>query len=221
MNGSENPEAAFLAVMTASATHEVRNVLAIIKESAGLIQDMVHLFEKKGSLDRDKLHRTVDRIDTQVKRGADLLTSLNRLSHTLDSRTTTVELNSEVRELVFLSQRSARKRRQNLKVLFGDRDIPLTLNQLHLDMVLFSALGLLLDSLREGAAITVEVMEPGGVAAVEFRGVQADGPPPVLEDGMGDGLDSVLASVRALGAELEVLQEGFGHRILFPPTTGA
>lgn len=37
MKASQHPEAAFLAAMTASATHEVRNVLAIIKESAGLV----------------------------------------------------------------------------------------------------------------------------------------------------------------------------------------
>ena len=53
------------------------DVLAIIKESAGLIEDMVHVFGKKGTLDPEKVYRAVDRIDGQVKRGADLL--LDRL----------------------------------------------------------------------------------------------------------------------------------------------
>lgn len=220
MNGSENPEAAFLAIMTASATHEVRNVLAIIKESAGLIQDMIYLFERKGTLDGDKLHRTADRIDTQVKRGADLLTSLNRLSHTLDSRATPVDLNEEVRALVFLSQRSARKRGHELVALTMDREIIITLNQLHLYMALFSAMRFLLDAFEEGATVTVEVLDRDGVATVEFRGTGSRRLPHA-DEGSGRKLEEIQASVRSLNAELHELEGGTGLRILFPATTGA
>lgn len=44
MKSSKYPEAAFLSAMTASATHEVRNVLAIIKESAGLVDDLIQVY---------------------------------------------------------------------------------------------------------------------------------------------------------------------------------
>ncbi|MFO8175629.1 MAG: hypothetical protein R6T96_15180 [Longimicrobiales bacterium] len=220
MKGSRNPEAAFLAIMTAGATHEVRNVLAIIKESAGLIEDMVYLFEKKGKLDREKLHRAVDRIDTQVKRGADLLTSLNRLSHTLDSDTTPLELNEEVAQVGFLSQRFARKQGHQVSVRSLDKGLPLTLNQLHLHMALFSAMDLLLETLTEGATVEMRVVERGGVAAVEFQGTQGGESPPV-GDFAEEGLAGVRTWVRAVGAEMQGLDDGFGLRILFPETTEA
>lgn len=220
MKGSKNPEAAFLAVMTASATHEVRNVLAIIKESAGLIEDMVYLFEKKGRLDPDKLHRTVDRIDAQVKRGADLLTSLNRLSHTLDCDATPVELNEEVAEVAFLSQRFARKQGNHVVAQSLDRELPLTLNQLHLHMALFSAMELLLAGLPEGSDLTVRVAEREGAAAVEFEGTHG-GELPTMGDLADESLAGVRTWARALDAELERLEDGFGLRILFPETTGA
>jgi len=85
MRASQHPEAAFLATMTASATHEVRNVLAIIKESAGLIEDLMHVCAKRGTLDQEKVARAVHRIESHVQRGADLLTNLNRLSRLFDS----------------------------------------------------------------------------------------------------------------------------------------
>ena len=41
MSTTENREAAFIGLITAGATHELRNVLAIVKESTGLIADIV------------------------------------------------------------------------------------------------------------------------------------------------------------------------------------
>ena len=157
MKASRHPEAAFLATMTASATHEVRNVLAIIKESAGLIEDMIHVFAKKGILDNEKVFRAVDRIDTQVRRGADLLTNLNRLSHALDSDLATVDLNAEVEQVVFLSQRFARKRGHRVVARLMEGEARTLVHPLHLHMALFAAMECCLEELPDGAAITLSV----------------------------------------------------------------
>ena len=174
MKASQHPEAAFLATMTASATHEVRNVLAIIKESAGLIEDMVHVFGKRGTLDREKVYRTVDRIDAQVKRGADLLTNLNRLSHTLDLDLATVELNTEVEQVAFLSQRFARKKGHRVVAQLMEGEAHTVVHPLHLHMALFAAMECCLEELPDGAAITLSVGIRDGSPIVEFRGVSED-----------------------------------------------
>ena len=54
MKPTANPEAAFLSEVTAGATHELRNVLAIIKESGGLIGDLVRLHPNGESLDQER-----------------------------------------------------------------------------------------------------------------------------------------------------------------------
>ena len=72
MSTPENPEAAFMAKITASTTHEIRNVLAIVKESAGLVEDVIHSLAPRGLPNQDKLLRAVGRIDAQVSRGAEL-----------------------------------------------------------------------------------------------------------------------------------------------------
>jgi len=216
MKASQYPEAAFLATMTASATHEVRNVLAIIKESAGLIEDMVHVFAKKGTLDTEKVYRTVERIDTQVRRGADLLTNLNRLSHALDSDVATLELNSEVEQVVFLSQRFARKRGHRIVATSPKETAHAVVHPLHLHMALFSAVECCMNELPDGAVITLSLTLRDGRPVLEFLGV-----PEESVAGVGPSEGDQWASVRqwteSLGASLERSETGFGIRMLFPP----
>ena len=219
MKASQHPEAAFLATMTASATHEVRNVLAIIKESAGLIEDIVHVFGKTGTLDKEKVSLAVGRIDAQVKRGADVLTNLNRLSHTLDSGLAPVELNQEVEQVVFLSQRFARKKSHRVVAKPLAEEAHTTVHPLHLHMALFAAMECCLEELPEGAVITLSVGSRGGSPLVEFLGSSEDG-------GVGQGpsegeaWDSIRVWTDSLGAALERSEAGFGIRILFPNTAG-
>lgn len=219
MKPSQHPEAAFLATMTASATHEVRNVLAIIKESAGLIEDMIHVFAKKGTLDNEKVFRAVDRIDTQVRRGADLLTNLNRLSHALDSELATVDLGTEVEQVAFLSQRFARKRGHRVTVGSREVEARARVHPLHLHMTLFAAMECCLEELPDGAAVTLSVSLADGGGVVEFRGVSQEGEE-VAGPSEGEDWSAVRQWADVLGAELKRSGTGFGIRILFPPVPG-
>ena len=218
MKGSQHPEAAFLATMTASATHEVRNVLAIIKESAGLIEDLIHVFVKKGTLDDEKISRAVERIDAQVKRGADLLTNLNRLSHTLDSDRAVLDLDEEVEQVVFLSQRFARKRGQRIVANPPAGGAQVSVHPLHLHMALFSAAECCMDELPQGATIVISVGFGEGRPAVEFRGVTEE--PSEVGPSEGEAWARAGEWTESLGAELARFETGFGMRILLPPDTG-
>ena len=216
MRASQHPEAAFLAAMTASATHEVRNVLAIIKESAGLIEDIFQVSSKSGGPDKEKIYRSVHRIDTQVKRGADLLSNLNRLSHSLDQELATVDLKEEVELAVFLSQRFARKKGISVTVVEEAGGARATVHPLHLQMALFTAIERCIDELAEGASITVGLQDARGTPVVEVRGVQergTGGSTPASQEAWVylEGL------VESLGATLERSEEDFGIRISFHP----
>jgi signal transduction histidine kinase len=220
MKASQHPEAAFLAAMTGSATHEVRNVLAIIKESAGLVEDMLHVFAKKGTLDPEKIYRAVDRIDVQVKRGADLLTNLNRLSHTLDSEQALVELNHEVEQAVFLSQRFARKKGHRVVAQPSESETRVTVHPLHLHMAFFSAMECCMEALPDGAAITLSVDVRDGCPLVEFSGTTEDGSV-VAGPPCGESWDCTQVWTDALGAKVHRPDSGFGIRILFPNAAGS
>ncbi|WP_223380809.1 sensor histidine kinase [Nitratidesulfovibrio sp. SRB-5] len=66
--------------LAASATHELQNALAVIRESAGLMQDLVSLCGE-GLPHRDRLCTMLSLIQEQVARGGDLAWNLNRLAH--------------------------------------------------------------------------------------------------------------------------------------------
>ena len=107
------------------------------------------------------MHRALERIDLQVKRGADLLTTLNRLAHTLDQDLSTVELNQEVEQFVRLSQRFARQKDQRVEAEGGAGGAPLVVNALHLHMALHGALMCCLEELPQGSTVTVGIQEEG------------------------------------------------------------
>ncbi len=218
MESSSYPEAAFLAAMTASATHEVRNVLAIIKESAGLVEDLTQVYNARGSLDTEKVQKALARIGAQVRRGADLLTHLNRLAHTLDQDVSTVELNEEVDQLVFLSQRFARQKGQEVEREVGREDQHLVVNALHLHMVLSEAMACCLEELPEGCLLKVGVGEVDGAPAVEFRGMNGDAPSEFVPAPAGwQELERLADSLRA---RVERSPTGHGIRILFSREPG-
>jgi signal transduction histidine kinase len=216
MTTPKYPEAAFLATMTASVTHEVRNVLAIIKESAGLLDDMALLFEKRGTLDREKLSRTVTRIDEQVKRGAGILSNLNHLSHTLDQDRCTVQLDTEVDRLVLLIQRLAGKRGQSVGLGSCSTET-VTVCALHLHMALFSALELFMEALPADSVISLSVRREAHGPMVELA-ISTDGGKPDNLD-IDEGRWTTLTTLtESLPATLEGPGQGFLARVHFPTT---
>ena len=93
----------FIGKIMAGFTHEIKNYLAIIKESAGLIGDMV----KKGKMSKNDIPEYLDivhSIEDQIEKATEQFTYLNRFSHRMDSRLSTFNLNECLGELIALVQ---------------------------------------------------------------------------------------------------------------------
>jgi len=168
MGVPEDRDAAFVAKITASTTHEIRNVLAIIKESAGLIGDVIHSPGGRALPNADKVERAVGRIDAQVGRGAEILTNLNRFAHCLDRAQEEIDLNEEVQQVAFLALRSARRGRHQIHVEAVDQALPVGANSLWLQMVLFAAVECCLDQMPEASTVTIRTGHQGDRSSVEF-----------------------------------------------------
>ena len=68
----------FFGSTTASVSHELKNALAIIKESAGLLNDYMTMIDKGRPITPDRLRTVTARIEGQVQRSDQLIRSLNR-----------------------------------------------------------------------------------------------------------------------------------------------
>ena len=215
MTGHENQEAAFIAKITASTTHEIRNVLAIIKESAGLIGDLVRASSEARPLNQDRIIRAVDRVDAQITRGADLLTNLNRFAHSLDHVTEQVDLNLEADQVAALCERFARQKGHTVEVEHGADGLTVELNALSLHMAFCSAVDCCLEGMDEPGTVRMRTGRAGEGVSIEFTGEIGDTtvPSPPTAATNWQTLEGL---VQELGATVEPSSTDCRVKILLP-----
>lgn len=71
--------------ISAAVSHDLKNVLAIVNENAGLLDDLALRAAKGGEMPLDRLNVATSRMLKQVKRGDAVLKNLNRFAHTTDA----------------------------------------------------------------------------------------------------------------------------------------
>lgn len=201
MRGPEASRAAFVARLTAGATHEMRNVLAIVKESAGLVQDLLAM----GASADDRADAALARIEAQVGRGAELLTSLNRLAHGLDRDEEAVDLGEALAHATVLCRRYARQRDRALDVQ-GGATVMVTANALDVYRALVAGMEWCVSVVPEGGKVVARAELADGVPAVRLAG----GP---LAPGGGADWAALEASLDGLPAR--VVRDGAWFSLLF------
>jgi len=98
----------FFGAVSASISHEIKNVLSIIRERAGLIEDLLDLGLGSGQLpDPARLRTLAARIQDQTARADTIIKGMNRLAHSVDHDRATVDLGDLVELLATLSARRA------------------------------------------------------------------------------------------------------------------
>ena len=214
MSTSENREAAFIAKVTAGTTHEIRNVLAIVKESAGLIEDLVRA---SGSQHQDKILRAGGRIEAQNNRGAALLSNLNQFAHSVDHAHDEIDLDEEVEQVASLSQFRARRGRHRLQVQSGGHKLETVISRFKLQMALFTAVECCLEQLPEGSTLRISTDRRQDRQIVEFTGEEA-GKAALPAPAEAEGWSQLVEILSGLGASVETNNVAYGFRLVFSGT---
>jgi signal transduction histidine kinase len=118
----ETREVALIGRLIAGMTHETRNVLAIIKESSGLLQDILRLKKAKAIPHAEQLEKVASRIQAQVARGNEQLNALNWIAHSMSDRSSSVGINDLSSGTRNLMQRFARLKQVELELEPAARD---------------------------------------------------------------------------------------------------
>ena len=95
----------FFGEISASISHEIKNVLAIINENAGLLQDMVMMIEKGMPLSPERLSGLAQSMARQVKRGDRIVKDMNRFAHSADHPSETVDIGEVIHFICVLAAR--------------------------------------------------------------------------------------------------------------------
>jgi C4-dicarboxylate-specific signal transduction histidine kinase len=162
MNEHENREIVFFGRITAGITHEMKNVLAIIKESSGLMEDLMQLSRDSAFPHSERMMRALTTIKEQVQRGVDLTAHLNRFAHEPDEDIKSVDLAGQVEHLIALSQRFARLRNVILKIEPPDPPLHIETRSVQLQMLLFAGIECCLHLLEKGGEIRLRPLEQDG-----------------------------------------------------------
>ena len=168
MIGKDLREVAFLGRMTAAFTHEMKNVLAIIKESAGLMEDLLLLSQQSAFPHRERFARCLTTIQAQTKRGVELSTRLNRLAHSPDEEVATVDLNDLLEQVVTLSGRFARLKGVTLTLHPHMEALSVIVSPLKLQIAVFTCLECCWEAMAAGGSISLSVTVVGREATVKF-----------------------------------------------------
>jgi C4-dicarboxylate-specific signal transduction histidine kinase len=115
----------FFGRISASISHELKNVLAIVNENAGLLEDLTLMAERGQPIDPGRLKIMAAAVQKQVGRADEILKNMNRFAHSIDETVAEVDLNPTISLFMVLTDRFTAMR--GVKVDLQLPDSPLTI----------------------------------------------------------------------------------------------
>jgi signal transduction histidine kinase len=202
----------FYSRVSASISHELKNALAVINESAGFLEDVTLMTKKGIPLDPDRLGTLAGTVLKQVQRANTIVKNMNRLAHSLDEKQAVVDLSSLLELMLHVSERIALSRGVKITGSFAESVLSITTRPFFLEALIWLLLELSMNVCGEKKAVKVSTTGTGSGADIEFSG---------LADLTGSGADEFFAGrtaplVEALGAGLKVI-EGEGRLVVSLP----
>ena len=128
----------FFGKMSASISHEIKNVMAIINESAGLMEDLTVLAEKGMPVDPQRLKTHAGKIMTQIRRADQIIKNMNRFAHSVDEGVKSIDLGETLALVTALSERFATMRGITLDLKTPSKGITLRTNPFFLINLIMS-----------------------------------------------------------------------------------
>jgi nitrogen fixation/metabolism regulation signal transduction histidine kinase len=183
--------------IAADVGHDIRNVLSIIGENAGLLDDLLAAAEHGKRLDYETLKRIAASITRQAKNGTGIMDEFSRFAHAADPQPPAADLTALAGTVAALAQRQARLAGCTLQAELPDEAIRVRANPFSLQHVLFSAVQVILECVESGAAATLKLAAQGPAAAVSVTGKAAceEGELPGRISTLAEPLEELQASV--------------------------
>jgi signal transduction histidine kinase len=198
--------------MSASISHEIKNVLAIINESAGLLEDLTVMAEKGMPIDQERLKNHAGKIVKQIRRADGIVQNMNNFAHSVDEFKKGVDL-SEITDLVSaLSARFASIRGVTVELLIPEGPVMITTSPFFLENLIWLCFDFAMDVAGENKTVGLSVEETQDGARMRFT--RLDGLTEAPEDRFPTERERALLEM--LGGELEV-EVGAGKLAIILP----
>jgi len=158
----------FFGKMNASISHEINNVLAIINENAGLLEDFAIMADKETPIDPARLKTMAGKILAQIKRADTMIKNMNKFAHSVDERIKYVDLNDLLELAVALSNRFASMRGITLELNTPTNPLFITTNNFFLENLLWQCLDFSMDAAGQGKIVALNAEMTENHAVIRF-----------------------------------------------------
>jgi C4-dicarboxylate-specific signal transduction histidine kinase len=165
-------------------SHELNNHLAVIKESAGLIEDMASLNKSFKAGSKENLH-VFQSIENHITKTSWLCEQLSNFGHRMDEPLSSFDVNESINELLILLGRTAKQKGITFEKDFEDNIPVIYSNPSKLQFLIFCFIDKNLNRLeRNGriifktsysnSSVMIKILARGEVAEIEERVICPD-----------------------------------------------
>ncbi len=165
---TSNDKPAFLGRITASVTHDIQNVLAIIKETSGLMEDLLLMQQSRGEEIEERLDKCIKTIKKQAYRGVSLTSGLNGFAHTSDSSQATINIFETLKRMISIAQRLFKQKGVDVSIIECATPCSMVTDPVFFQLTAFSCIECFIDNFETKAPITLEIQSSDNRMAIKF-----------------------------------------------------
>lgn len=193
----------FFGKVSASIAHEIKNILAIINENAGLLEDLSCAARNGAAIDPDRLDRVSRQFTKQIVRADDIVKNMSRFAHSVDHFEAQVDLHERAVLVGNLAGRLAAMRKLAIVVEPPPMPITVTTNPFLLQNLIWLCLESAFAATPPGGTLRLAAQCRDGRPGLRIGGI----------DGLADDFVTRLPTgptdlLKAAGASLAIEPEG-------------
>jgi signal transduction histidine kinase len=163
----------FFGRVSASIAHDLRNVIAVISENAGLLEDLCLMAAKGPPLDPARLKRVAGSIRDQVRRGDRILTTMSRFAHSVDAAFAEIDAAELVEILMALSTRMAAMQGVAVQAAAAAGPVMIKTSPFVMLNLLWRCLEYSLSVAGPGKSVVLSVEKSGGETRFRFSSLES------------------------------------------------
>ena len=161
----------FFGTMTASISHEIKNVLAIVSENAGLLSDLILMAEKGIPINLERLAKIAETLKRSVKRSDAIIKNLNTFAHSSDNAIGKTDVGELIIFAGALFARLASMRGVTLVPVTPKEPLIITTHTFFLELLLWWCIEVGLKAVGEEKIVKIFADAAEGGACIRFCGL--------------------------------------------------
>lgn len=154
-----------LAGIAAAASHDLKNCLAVINETGGLLDDIAVMVEE--GVPSERVRKGAQVISGQVAIADAIIKNLNSIAHSWDTPLATANLGIILARMVSLTSRKAASASIQVEIV-NHEEIQITTQVLVLESLLFRILTGLYDTMQKESVVQVEAVQNNNLVTTRF-----------------------------------------------------